>query len=69
MDKDYIYIVETIIEILVDFNKFLEPKHYIPVFDISGLDDNSLFTRLNIQSWDDLRFPNSEKRGLFYCGL
>ncbi len=44
MDKDYIYIVETIIKILVDFNKFLEPKHYIPVLDISGLDDNSLYT-------------------------
>jgi hypothetical protein len=66
MHKDYIYMIEVINDILNDFNKFLDPKYFIPLFDLSKVNDNFYFTSLSNQPWDDLRFPNGDKRGVYF---
>ena len=66
MQKEYVQMVETINKIIIEFNKILDPKFKIPDLDLNKVYDNSCFTCLKNTTWNDLKFPNSEKKGIYF---
>jgi hypothetical protein len=66
MDEKYIEIVKVINELIGDFNKFLNTDFKINQFDLNEVNNKQYFTYLLKKQWDDFRFPNSEKRGVYF---
>jgi|WetSurMetagenome_2_1015567.scaffolds.fasta_scaffold80686_2 hypothetical protein len=66
MDEKYIEIVKVINELINDFNNHLESKFKIPLFNPDRKDDFEIYTELRRYPWDDFRFPNDTKNGVYF---
>lgn len=66
MKADYNKMIDIINQNISDFNKYLNPDYYIPLVDIEKIIDDSFFTCLTDKTWQELRFPNAEKKGVYF---
>lgn len=66
MNAEYLKMIEIINSRISKFNEFLIPSRQLPMIDKDKINDNSYFTKLTEISWLDLRFPNAEKRGIYF---
>lgn len=58
--------IEIVNNSISKFNEFLIPTRQLPKIDLDKIHDNSYFTKLTEISWLDLKFPNAEKRGIYF---
>lgn len=61
--KDYSILLDGINSCISDFNVFLKPEYQIDLLD--KLDKNR-YSSLKEIPWKDLRWPNSESRGVYF---
>lgn len=64
--KKYITIVESINSAIQKFNKYVDKQFLVPILMIEQLDNKSLFLDIAKTSWDDQRWPNSNKSGVYF---
>lgn len=66
MNADYLKMIEVVNNNISKFNEFLIPSRRLPKIDLDKIQDNNYFTKLTEKSWLELRFPNAEKRGIYF---
>ncbi len=66
MKDQYVKIIKTINKHIINFNKFLNEAYLIPQVDLNKINDEKYFVNINNVTWEDLRFPNSDQKGVYF---
>jgi hypothetical protein len=66
LDQKYSRCINIINEDLIKFNSYLNDKYHIPLLDADQDCTADGFVKIIHGEWDSWRFPNPEKRGVYF---